>query len=56
MTSSGVIANSPEQVCPLLNGMKIPEVSIRAADGSMFELAKAVREKPAVLVFYRGGW
>jgi hypothetical protein len=36
--------------------MKIPEVSIRAADGSMFELAKAVREKPAVLVFYRGGW
>lgn len=56
MTNMNVIPGSPELVCPLLNGMKIPEISVRAADGSMFEIAKAVSEKPAILVFYRGGW
>jgi len=56
MTNADVVACSPELVRPLLNGMKIPEVSVRAADGSMFDLAKAVREKPAIVVFYRGGW
>jgi peroxiredoxin len=56
MTNPHSVAAAPELVCPLLNGMKIPEVSVRAADGSIFELTKSVRERPAILVFYRGGW
>lgn len=55
MTSPNVTA-APELVCPLLNGMKVPEVSVRSADGSMFELTKAVGQRAAILVFYRGGW
>lgn len=56
MTNPDAVATAPELVCPLLNGMKIPEVWLRAADGSKFEATRAVRERPAILVFYRGGW
>ena len=49
------VPNSPHDVCPLLTGMPIPDVAFRSVDGS-FDLMKAVKEKPAVLVFYRGGW
>lgn len=56
MTPSNSVAAAPELVCPLLNGMTIPDVSVRSVDGSMFETAKAVEQKPAIFVFYRGGW
>jgi peroxiredoxin len=57
MTSkSRGVPNSPQDVCPLLTGMAIPELTFTSADGGIFELMKAVKEKPAVLVFYRGGW
>lgn len=50
------VPNSPQEVCPLLTGMAIPEVVLTSADGGRVELMQAVKEKPAVLVFYRGGW
>jgi hypothetical protein len=56
MPASDPVASSPESVCPLLNGVKIPQVSLRTADGAPFELMAAIQAKPAVLVFYRGGW
>jgi hypothetical protein len=49
-------ATSPERVCPLLNGVKILQVSVKTAGGAPFELTEAIQTKPAVLVFYRGGW
>jgi hypothetical protein len=56
MPISDPVATSPERVCPLLNGVKIPQVSIKIADGAPFELMAAIQTKPAVLVFYRRGW
>lgn len=56
MPSLESVAKSPEQVCPPLNGMKIPEVALKDADGAEFDLKAAIKVKPAVLVFYRGGW
>ncbi len=56
MGTSDLVAVSPELVCPLLNGVKIPQVSVKTADGAPFELMAAIQAKPAVLVFYRGGW
>jgi hypothetical protein len=56
MLTSDPVASSPERVCPLLNGVKIPQVSVKTADGAPFELMAAIQAKPAVLVFYRGGW
>jgi peroxiredoxin len=56
MATSDLVATSPERVCPLFNGVKIPQVSVKTVDGAPFELIAAIQTKPAVLVFYRGGW
>lgn len=50
------IAPSASDVTPLLNGMKIPDVTLKTADGAPVSLRAQVLEKPAVLLFYRGGW
>tara|TARA_R110002126_G_scaffold33382_22_gene104518 strand:- start:696 stop:1328 length:633 start_codon:yes stop_codon:yes gene_type:complete len=50
------IAQSPEQVSPLLNGLAIPEVTLTAADNNKVALTTLVKKQPSVLVFYRGGW
>lgn len=55
MPTSDPVATSPERVCPLLNGVKIPQVSIKTADGTPFDLVAAIQTNPAVLGFYRGG-
>ena len=56
MTSSAKVAGAPEAVCPLLNGMKIPQLILKDAFGAVFDLSAAIAQRPAVLVFYRGGW
>jgi len=50
------IPSSPKEACPLVPGTSVPAVTVRALDGSEVSLAEAVREKPSILVFYRGGW
>ena len=47
---------SAKNISPLLIGASVPEVTLRTADGEAFELSAAVSRKPAVLIFYRGGW
>ncbi len=56
MPESYAVANSPDSVCPPLNGVKIPRVIVKTADGAPFDLMEGINTKPAVLVFYRGGW
>ena len=56
LMAAPVIAPSPEQVTPLLNGLSIPAVSLNRADGTKVSLPQQLQNKPAVLVFYRGGW
>jgi peroxiredoxin len=56
MPNADPVASLPERVCPLLNGVKIPQVTVNAADGAAFDFAATIKTKPAVLVFYRGGW
>ena len=48
--------NSPQDVCPLLTGMSVPDLVLKSADGSDFDLTKAVKQQLTVVVFYRGGW
>jgi peroxiredoxin len=50
------LAGSPEQVRPLLLGSTMPEVALRTPDGKQTTLRTQVGGKPAILVFYRGGW
>lgn len=56
LIAAPAIAPSPEQVTPLLNGLTIPAVTLTGADNTPVTLQQLVKQKPSVLVFYRGGW
>ncbi len=50
------VAHSAEEICPILIGANVPELMLRTVDGKLFNLNEAIRNKPTVLIFYRGGW
>jgi peroxiredoxin len=50
------LASAPDQVRPILLGSALPDVPLRTVDGAGTTLAAQVAGKPAILVFYRGGW
>lgn len=50
------IAETAEQVAPLMNGQNIPSVTLKDVEGNVVSLKQIVSEKPSVIVFYRGGW
>jgi peroxiredoxin len=49
-------AASAEQINAIGVGETIPPVTVQTVGGQPFDLRQAVAAKPAVLVFYRGGW
>ena len=50
------IAASAEETSPLAAGGAAPEFTARYADGSEFAFDPSALERPAMLIFYRGGW
>ena len=50
------ISTSAEEVRPLLTGQSVPSVQVKSIDGKVVNLKELVSIKPAVIVFYRGGW
>jgi peroxiredoxin len=50
------IAETPNQVRPLLLGSSLPQANLRTLEGDAITLKDAVGGQPALLVFYRGGW
>ncbi|MEP6882476.1 MAG: peroxiredoxin-like family protein [Dokdonella sp.] len=50
------IAASATEVHPLLLGSEVPDVALKTLDGKETSLRKQMAGKPAILVFYRGGW
>ena len=50
------IAASATEVHPLLLGSEAPDVALKTLDGKDTSLRKQMAGKPAILVFYRGGW
>lgn len=54
--ATGTIAESADKVCPILLGSSLPDVGLRLVDGKSTTLKQQVNGKPAILVFYRGGW
>lgn len=55
-SSKNKAANRAEEICPLLIGEKIPDVTLKDSNGNNVELLKTVSEKPTILIFFRGGW
>ncbi|WP_062568270.1 peroxiredoxin-like family protein [Pseudoalteromonas arabiensis] len=50
------IANSAEQVSPLLPGLTIQNVDLKDQFGKSVSLGERFKEKTTVLIVYRGGW
>ncbi len=55
-TAADRVYPSAGAVEPLQPGAAVPSVSVRSVDGSPVDLSKLLRERGALLVFYRGGW
>lgn len=51
--SLNAFAQDPKQAA---KGDVIPDVTVKNADGTEVKLREAAKSKPAVLIFYRGGW
>lgn len=49
-------APTPQEVCPLLMGSRVPEITLTTDEDQSLDLAAASRAQPTVIVFYRGGW
>lgn len=45
-----------EEVKPAAKGDTIPDLALKTADDADLKLRDAVKAKPAVIIFYRGGW
>jgi len=50
------LAESAEEICPLLVGQSVPDVPLTTAEGEAINLSEALAQKPTLLIFYRGGW
>lgn len=50
------LPQTPNDISPLLIGEKIPEVSLLNSENKTINLKDLFKEKPTVLIFYRGGW
>jgi hypothetical protein len=47
---------TPRAVEPLAPGTRVPSARVEAVHGGTVDLAEVVRNRGALLVFYRGGW
>lgn len=55
-TAQAEIAANAADVRPILVGTELPAAAVQTLDGEATDLRKVLDGKPAVLVFYRGGW
>lgn len=56
MNTTRKIADAPEKISPIQVGQSLPPLSLKDLDSKEFDLNEAIARKPAVLIFYRGGW
>lgn len=50
------IADDANHVTPLLIGQQAPDIHLWDTEGKPFRLLDKVKQKPTILLFYRGGW
>lgn len=55
-TAMTAIPEKPEDISPLLIGESIPQITLSNAEGKSTNVNKMLAQKPAILIFYRGGW
>jgi peroxiredoxin len=50
------LPQDPKDVTPLKVGDKVPPIALHDDQNRLVNLNSELRKKPAVLIFYRGGW
>ena len=50
------VYGAPDAVEPLAPGSRVPSARVVTVRGEPIDLAEQVRDRGALLVFYRGGW
>lgn len=55
-SQSQMVAEDAWSIAPLMPGAAAPEFTATAHDGSEFHFDPENRDKPAIIIFYRGGW
>lgn len=56
LANDSSVPTDPANIKPLAVGANAPTFEVRRADGSAFAFESSKLGKPALLVFYRGGW
>jgi len=56
LSANAQLPDKAEDICPLLIGEKLPNATLRDRFNRKVDFLSTIDEKPAVLVFYRGGW
>ena len=54
--AQAALPSAADKVRPLMVGTRMPAAQLQTATGETLDLGAAMAQKPAVLVFYRGGW
>ena len=50
------VAESPENIKPILTGTDVPQLILQDVNDNPFNLNEAIAKQPTILIFYRGGW
>ncbi len=56
LAAMAFVASANAEEDPIKVGQTIPDVVVQDLEGADVSLRAAVKEAPAVLIFYRGGW
>lgn len=52
----GEVPTKAEDISPLLVGETVPSVKLSSLEGKTIDILEKVKEKPSIIVFYRGSW
>ena len=56
MASTSKIAETIDEINPVLNGQSVPDVYVTNSSGDSLSLKRLVAKQKTILFFYRGGW
>ena len=50
------VAESKQEICPVLPGQPVPDVTFLTMEGNPLKLREVISQGPVLLIVYRGGW
>ena len=54
--SASKIPTQASDICPIKVGESLPDITLKDINGQSFDLNKAIKQAPTLLIFYRGSW